>query len=220
MQAPLMQERTDLTLPTTAIDIWVDPICPFAWLTSRWLLEVERQRPISVTFHIMSLSVLNDGKDNLSEFYRDLVPRGWGGVRVAIAAEHHHGNAAMRDLYNALGTRVHVQDREADRGVLVEALIEAGLPTSLADAAESSEYDDLLRASHHRGMDPVGEEVGTPVIHMLGDGGQTVAFFGPVVTPTPRGEAAARLWDGVVLVAGNDDFFELKRSRTRALSFD
>jgi hypothetical protein len=213
-----MQERT--TLPPTPVHIWVDPICPFAWLTSRWLLEVERERPITVSFHIMSLSVLNDGRDDLSEFYRDLVPRAWGPVRVAIAAEHHHGNAAMGELYNALGTRIHNQDRDADRDVLVEALLEVGLPADLADAADSTVYDDLLRASHHRGMDPVGEEVGTPVIHIPGGDGQTVAFFGPVVTPTPRGEAAARLWDGVVLVAGSDDFFELKRSRTRQLSFD
>jgi hypothetical protein len=202
------------------VHIWVDPICPFAWLTSRWLLEVERQRPITVAFHIMSLSVLNDGRDDLSDFYRDLVPRAWGAVRVVIAAEHLHGNGVVRPLYNALGTRIHNDDREADHDLFVEALGEVGLPVGLADAADTDFYDDLLRASHHSGMDPVGGEVGTPVIHIPGPDGKTVAFFGPVVTPTPRGEAAARLWDGVVLVAGNDDFFELKRSRTRQLSFD
>jgi hypothetical protein len=164
--------------------------------------------------------VLNDGRDDLSDFYRDLVPRAWGAVRVVIAAEHIHGNAVVRPLYNALGTRIHNDDREADRDVFVEALGEVGLPVSLADAADTDYFDDLLRASHHQGMDPVGGEVGTPVIHIPGHDGTTVAFFGPVVTPTPRGEAAARLWDGVVLVAGNDDFFELKRSRTRQLSFD
>jgi len=215
-----MQEQHALSPSLTPVHIWVDPICPFAWLTSRWLVEVERQRPISVTFHLMSLSVLNDGRDGISDFYRDLVPRAWPAVRVAMATEHQFGNAALRRLYEALGTRIHVHDRNADREVIVEALIEAGLPPSLADAADSTDYDDLLRASHHRGMDPVGEEVGTPVIHIPGDDGKTVAFFGPVVTPTPRGEAAARLWDGVVLVAGSDDFFELKRSRTRQLCFD
>jgi hypothetical protein len=211
-----MQDRTFLT----PIHIWVDPICPFAWLTSRWLVEVELHRPITVEFHLMSLSVLNDGRDGISDFYRDLVPRAWPAVRVAMAAEHHFGNGALRRLYEALGTRIHVQDRDADRQVIVEALIEAGLPADLVDAADSTDYDELLRASHHRGMDPVGEEVGTPVIHIPGGNGKTVAFFGPVVTPTPRGEAAARLWDGVVLVAGSDDFFELKRSRTRELCFD
>ena len=140
-------------------------------------------------------------------------------MRVAIAAEHHHGNGVLRGLYHALGTRIHVEDREPDRELFVEALVEVGLPPELADAAESTEYDQLLRASHHRGMDPVGEEVGTPVIHFPTDD-EIVAFFGPVVTPTPRGEAAARLWDGVILLAGSDDFFELKRSRTRELCFD
>lgn len=202
------------------VDIWVDPICPFAWLTSRWLLEVEQQRPIDITFHIMSLSVLNDGKEGLSDFYRDLVGRAWGGVRVAIAAEQRCGNGVLRDLYTALGTRIHVHDRRAGHDVFVEALAEVGLPLDLADAADSTEYDELLRASHHRGMDPVGEEVGTPVIHLPGDDGEVVAFFGPVVTPTPRGARAATLWDGVVLVAGTGEFFELKRSRTRDLSFD
>ena len=212
--------QADLMLPPTPIHIWVDPICPFAWLTSRWLLEVEQQRPITVTFHIMSLSVLNDGREGISDFYRDLVGRAWGGVRVAIAAEHHHGNDVLRDLYTALGTRIHVQDRHADRDLLIEALLEAGLPADLADAADSTDYDDLLRTSHHQGMDPVGEEVGTPVIHIPGDNGETVAFFGPVVTPAPRGQRAARLWDGVVLVASTPEFFELKRSRTRKLSFE
>lgn len=206
------------TSPT--VDIWVDPVCPFAWLTSRWLLDVERQRPMTLSFHIMSLSVLNDGRDQISDFYRDLVGGAWGPVRVAIAAEHHHGNSAVRDLYNALGVRIHQHDRRADRDLILEALAEVGLPAALADAADSSDHDDLLRASHHRGMDPVGEEVGTPVIHVRDDKDRTVAFFGPVVTPFPRGEAALRLWDGVVQIAGLDEFFELKRSRTRQLSFD
>jgi hypothetical protein len=203
-----------------SVDVWVDPVCPFAWLTSRWLLEVERQRPITVTFHIMSLSVLNQGREGLSDFYRDLVDRAWGAVRVAIAAEHEHGNEVLRGLYQALGTRIHLQDRRQDRALFVEALIDVGLPVSLADAADSDTYDELLRASHHRGRDLVGEEVGTPVIHVPGTDGKTVAFFGPVVTPTPRGDAALRLWDGVMLVADTPEFFEMKRSRTRPLSFD
>jgi hypothetical protein len=215
-----MQRSDDGLEQRIPVHIWVDPICPFAWLTSRWLLEVEQQRPIDVSFHIMSLSVLNDGKDGLSDFYRELVGRAWGGVRVAIAAEQRFGNGVLRDLYTALGTRIHVQDRTAGRELFVEALTEVGLPADLADAADSTDFDDLLRASHHRGMDPVGEEVGTPVIHLPGDDGDVVAFFGPVVTPTPRGDRAARLWDGVVLVAGTNEFFELKRSRTRELSFD
>jgi len=202
------------------VDIWVDPICPFAWMTSRWLLEVEAQRNLDIGFHVMSLSVLNDGRDGLSDFYRELVGRAWGPVRVVVAAERHHGPRAVRDLYNALGQRIHNQQRRADRAVYHEALTEAGLPTALADAADSSAYDEALRVSHHRGMDPVGEDVGTPVIHLPGPAGTTVAFFGPVVTPIPKGDNALRLWDGVVAMAATDEFFELKRSRTREPSFD
>jgi hypothetical protein len=210
--------------PVTTVDMWVDPVCPFAWMTSRWLLEVEQVRDVHVRFHIMSLSVLNDARardphSGLSDFYRDLVSRAWGPVRVAIAVEQRYGGAALRNLYTALGTRIHLADRRADRQLYIEALAEVGLPVELADAADSTEFDERLRASHHRGMDPVGEEVGTPVVHVPGPNGDVVAFFGPVVTPIPRGEAAGTLWDGVLLVAGTDEFFELKRSRTREPSF-
>lgn len=204
----------------SGVDLWVDPICPFAWMTSRWLLEVERVRPITVRFHIMSLSVLNHGRDDLPEEYRDLLELGWGPVRVAIAAEQMHGSGVLRDLYAALGTRLHPQGREITRQLYLDALDEVGLPASLADAADSTDFDDALRVSHHAGMDPVGEDVGTPVIHAPGPDGQPVAFFGPVVTPAPKGEAAGRLWDGVLLVAGTDGFFELKRTRTRDPVFD
>ena len=205
---------------TTPVDVWVDPICPFAWMTSRWLLEVEPQRDVDVRFHVMSLSVLNEGRDELSDFYRDLIERGWGPVRVAVAAEQSAGPDALRRLYDALGTRIHNQQLTPDRGMYVDALAEAGLRAVLADTATSTDYDDAVRISHHAGMDPVGEDVGTPVIHIPGPNGDTVAFFGPVVTPIPRGDAATRLWDGVLLVAGTDEFFELKRSRTREPVFD
>ena len=202
------------------IDLWVDPICPYAWMTSRWLLEVERVRPVTVRFHIMSLSVLNEGRDDLPERYRRLLDIGWGPVRVAIAAEQAHGPDVLRDLYGALGRRLHPEDHEIGRDLYLDALGEVGLPASLADAADTGEFDEALRASHHAGMDPVGEDVGTPVIHAPGPGGEPVAFFGPVVIPAPKGEAAGRLWDGVLLVAGTDGFFELKRTRTRQPVFD
>lgn len=202
------------------VDLWVDPICPYAWMTSRWLLEVEQVRPVTVRFHIMSLSVLNEGRDDLPDRYRRLLDIGWGPVRVAIAAEQTHGPEVLRDLYGALGTRLHPQGRDIGRQLYLDALREVGLPASLADAADTGEFDEALRARHHAGMDPVGEDVGTPVIHAPGPDGETVAFFGPVVIPAPKGEAAGRLWDGVILVAGTDGFFELKRTRTREPVFE
>jgi hypothetical protein len=198
----------------TPIDFWFDPLCPWAWISSRWVHEVEKVRPIQPRWHVMSLSVLNEGKD-LPERYRTLMTEGWGPVRLSIAAEEKYGQEALGRLYTELGTRIHHEKAPLTRETFEAALTAAGLDPSLAVAAESEEYDERLRASHRNGMERVGYDVGTPVIDVEG-----VAFFGPVVSPIPRGEDAGRLWDGVRLVAGTDGFFELKRSRTRSPIFD
>jgi predicted DsbA family dithiol-disulfide isomerase len=200
--------------PMSRADFWFDPMCPWAWISSRWILEVQEVRDIEVRWHVMSLALLNAGRE-LPEEYRQAMAEAWGPVRVCVAAAALHGDEVLLPLYTALGNRYHLDKAPKDRRTLVEALAEVGLPESLADAAESTEWDDALAASHHEGMDAVGMDVGTPVIHVDG-----VAFFGPVVSPIPRGEAAGKLWDGVVLVAGTDGFYELKRTRDRPPIFD
>jgi hypothetical protein len=199
----------------TVVDFWFDPICPWAWIASRWILEVEKVRPVTPRWHVMSLSVLNSEKDDISDSYKELLATGWGPVRICIAAEQQYGPEVLGKLYTAFGTRFHLEKAPRERATYEAALKEAGLPTSLADAAESTEYDEALRASHKDGMDRVGYEVGTPVISVKG-----TSVFGPVLSPIPRGEAAAKLWDGVLAIAETDGFFELKRSRTRDPIFD
>jgi len=195
-------------------DFWFDPLCPFAWVTSRWMLEVEKVRPVTVKWHVMSLAVLNEGRD-LPAHYRSLMDRAWGPVRVIVAAREQHGDEYVKPLYDAMGTLIHPGGEKDLAVVIRKALAEVGLPGELARYADSDEYDPQLRASHADGIDRVGQEVGTPVVAVNG-----TAFFGPVITRIPRGEDAGRLWDGTVMVAGFPSFFELKRTRTESPVFD
>ncbi len=193
-------------------DFWFDPLCPWAWVASRWMEEVEQVRDVDTNFHIMSLAYLNSDQD-ISEDYRKNLT--WGPVRVCQAAAEAHGDEVLDRLYTELGNRFHNEGRERSRETVEEALVAAGLPGELADAMDNDSYDEAIKKSHHAGMDQVGMDVGTPVISVEG-----VAFFGPVVTPIPRGEEAGRLWDGVRLVAGVEGFYELKRSRTVDPTFE
>lgn len=201
-------------MSSDTVDFWFDPVCPWAWMTSRWIGEAERVRPISVSWHVMSLAVLNEGAD-VDEEYRDLLAKAWGPVRVITAAQELHGEGVVKALYDAIGTRVHPGGEKDLRAATMAALDEVGLPASLIEFADSDAYDEQLRATHQAGIDQVGQDVGTPVVAVNG-----VAFFGPVVTPAPEGEAAGKLWDGCVLVAATPGFYELKRSRTQEPIFD
>ena len=194
-------------------DFWFDPLCPFAWITSRWIGEVEGVRDIETVWHVMSLAVLNEGRD-LEPAYRESMDNAWGMVRVIIAAQQQHGDATVKALYDAMGSLIH-ESGEQDRDlVITKALADCGLPATLAAAASTDAFDDQLRASHQEGISLVGQDVGTPVVAFNG-----TAFFGPGLTRIPRGEEAGKLWDATTAIAAYPHFFELKRSRTERPEF-
>lgn len=210
------QHVSDVTAPEKTVnkaDFWFDPVCPFAWITSRWIGEVEQVRGIETDWHVMSLSVLNEGRELPAE-YRAMMDDSWGPVRVIIAAQELHGSSYVKPLYDAMGEQIHHEGNKDRASVIQKALAETGLPADLARFAGSDEYDAQLRASHEAGISLVGQDVGTPVVAVNG-----TAFFGPVLTRIPRGEEAGKLWDATVTLAGYPHFFELKRSRTESPEF-
>ncbi len=198
----------------TPVHFWFDPSCPWAWMTSRWVDEVSQHRELDVTWHVMSLAVLNEDKD-VDDDYRAFFPRALRYTRLVAAVKELEGAGIVKPLYDALGARIHLDGSKDPDAVIPEALAELGLPAEYLKYADSDEFDEQMRASHFDGINRVGQDVGTPVIAV-----NDVAFFGPVISPTPKGDQAVALWDGVLAAASYDGFFELKRSRTRGPVFD
>lgn len=203
---------TEHSAPAVRVDFWFDPVCPWTWLTAEWLREVARLRPLEIQWHIMSLSVLNEGREMPAE-YVELLRRAWRPVRVLTAAQQQHGDEAVGPLFLEIGSRYHRDGRSDDDRIFAESLAGADLPADLLAAADSPEWDDTLRASHAEAMALVGDDVGSPVIR-LPDTAPDVAYFGPVVNPVPRGDDALRLWTGIEALVSTPQLYELKRTRT------
>ncbi|WP_296137068.1 DsbA family protein [uncultured Tessaracoccus sp.] len=199
---------------TTKVDFWFDATCPWAWMASRWILEVEKVRDIDLTFHVMSLSVLNEGRD-LPDDYRANMDAAWVPARASLLVEQRHGSDKLAEFYTELGTRFHPGGEERSVETVRRALAAVGADEDIIDVAQTDAVDEDLRRSHHEGMDPVGDEVGTPVIRVNG-----MSLFGPVISPAPKGEEAGELFDGFVKVTAYPGFFELKRSRDVGPIFD
>ena len=198
----------------TEAEFWFDPVCPWAWMTSRWILEVEKVRDISVKWNLFSLAHLNRDKE-LPEDYKSRLIRSWQTTRVIAAAQKAQGTQITLPLYTAISSRIHLKKMEVEMPLFEEALAEVGLDTSLANAMNDASFNAAIIESHERGIALVGNDVGTPIISVGG-----AAFFGPVISPAPKGEEAGKLWDGVVGVASYPGFFEIKRSRTVGPIFD
>ena len=190
-----------------AVVLYVDPACPFAWITSRWLLEVAKERPIDLEFRLMSLGAVNEGKD-LEPAYRARIDKTWEATRVAATILEEHGQQAFSDFYTAYGTSYHTERRQDAPLALTKALAEAGLPADLAAAAQATERDEPLRETQRHLDSLVGNDVGTPVIVLAG-----TAFFGPVCSSILRGEQATAMFDGLLALAKAPSFAELKRGR-------
>lgn len=199
---------------TPRVDLYFDPVCPFAWITTRWILEVERHRPLDLHFRLMSLAVLNERREGgVPEADRGL-DSAWRPVRVGAALEDKRGEQALRQYYEEFAFRFHNQ-RMRGRDEVIRAALSAVDADDFYGYADTTEYDDAVRKSHAQGMDPVGHEVGTPTMHIDG-----IAFFGPILNAVPKGQAALDTFDGALLLARNPNFFELKRSRPEGMTFE
>ena len=198
----------------TKAEFWFDPVCPWAFITSRWMLEVAKVRDIEVTWNIFSLPHLNKDRE-MPEKYKAIFANSWSCTRVIKSVEKDFGKEKTLPLYTAISTRIHVLKEAVSKDLLSDSLKEVGLDSKYLAEMENSDWDKQIIESHERGVKLVGDDVGTPIIAING-----IGFFGPVISPAPKGEEAGKLWDGVVLSASYPGFFEIKRSRTVGPIFD
>lgn len=193
------------------VDFWFDPTCPWCWMTSRWIKEVQGLRDVEVTWHPFSLSVLNEGRD-LPADYQAHMEKAWGPARVVTAVAQKYSQAEVDALYTAMGEEIHHQQNKGGElyaDAITKALEFVGLPAELAQVAFTEEYDEFMRASTRAGLDAAGgDDIGVPLMSING-----VTFFGPVMSPAPTGEEAAKVFDGAVALASYPGFFEIKRPR-------
>ncbi|MGA4508418.1 DsbA family protein [Propionibacteriaceae bacterium G1746] len=199
---------------TVDVDFWFDPLCPWAWMTSRWMLEVEKVRDVHTTFHIFSLSMLNENHD-IPDDYRAGVDAGRPATRAAIGVLDAYGQDGLREFYTALGTRYHPGGEPKNEETLRAVFTDKGWDQTIVDRALEGEWDDRVRESYESGIKLVGGDVGTPIVKV-----HDTALFGPVISPAPKGEAAGELFDGFEKLAAYPGFFEAKRTRTVDPIFD
>jgi hypothetical protein len=192
----------------TKAEFWFDPVCPWAFITSRWILEVEKVRDIEISWNIFSLPHLNKNRE-MPERYKTIFANSWSCARVIKAVENQYGKEKTLPLYTAISTRIHVKKESVSQDLLIDALNEIGVDSKIALEMNNLDWDKEIIESHERGIKLVGNDVGTPIIAING-----IGFFGPVISPAPKDEEAGKLWDGVVLSASYPGFFEIKRSRT------
>jgi hypothetical protein len=191
--------------PATTIDLWFDPSDPWTWMASRWLLEVETVRSVKTSLHVMNRALLDGGKESNDEAGKN---EGSGSARVALAVSEQYGQEQLAAFYTAIGTRIHDRRQGPGKQTIDRALADVGLPPELAELAETDDNDDELLASHRAGIDPVGNDIDTPVMHLNG-----LAFVGPVFSTRPKGEDAGRVFDAVLALASDAGFVELRRTR-------
>jgi hypothetical protein len=202
-------------MATTKVEMWFDTLCPWAWMTSRWLVEVAKVRDISIQWNVMSLFFLNESRSHISADYLDNAKKALGPLRIIVAAERLYGNQVAGELYTAFGEEIHLNKMKFSPELNSKVLGKFSFPVDLLPFADDVSLDELILKSHKAGIDRVGEDVGTPIVSIEG-----ISFFGPVISPAPKGEDAGKLFDGAFAVASYPGFFEMKRTRTVGPIFD